>query len=524
MKDSFRRQIVYSCYILLVLIAIGLWIGILNTVNLYAATTTFDQAESLPLDDNLHYSNLTEDSRSLWYRVAIPEDGYLKLQLKTEFTYCYMTLYNGDQTKKYIDNHTWGTGAPDNPGIMEETRALESGVYYIHIFSSNNSGRFAIRPSFTAAGNTEGKKNRSFTSALDISNSQPVIGFLSADNEKEFYKFTVPKDGFLTLQMKAELKYCHLALYNADQTKTYFDNRTWGNGVLDNPEILTETRALDAGTYYIAIFSDTNTGRYTLKGTFEAAENTDGKSNRSFKDAMLLSSSKNIRGFLSEDNRADFYKITLPKKDTLTVTLKAEFGYCYMTVFNEEQTTTYFDNRTWGNGKPNNPEVLLMSKDLEAGTYYIRIKSDNTTGVYTLESSVPTQAKFISMYRLYNTHTGEHFYTSKSGERNSLVKVGWKYEGIAWNAPTSGTPVYRLYNKNAGDHHYTTSVGERNNLVRAGWRDEGIGWYSGGKTPVYRQYNPNAKTGSHNFTTSKSENTHLAKIGWKAEGIAWYAV
>ena len=61
-------------------------------------------------------------------------------------------------------------------------------------------------------------------------------------------------------------------------------------------------------------------------------------------------------------------------------------------------------------------------------------------------------------------------------------------------------------------------------LVKLGWNDEGTGWYSDPKeqVPVYRQYNPNAKTGTHNYTTSKAERDYLVSIGWKDEGIGWY--
>ena len=40
--------------------------------------------------------------------------------------------------------------------------------------------------------------------------------------------------------------------------------------------------------------------------------------------------------------------------------------------------------------------------------------------------------------------------------------------------------------------------------------------------PLYREYNPNAKTGTHNYTTKKSEHDFLVKNGWKNEGIGWY--
>lgn len=131
----------------------------------------------------------------------------------------------------------------------------------------------------------------------------------------------------------------------------------------------------------------------------------------------------------------------------------------------------------------------------------------------------------VPMYRLYNPNSGEHFYTKTTSERDHLRSVGWRYEGIGWQAPTSGNPVYRLYNPNAGDHHYTLIAGERDHLKKVGWRDEGISWYSPNSgTPLYRLYNPNAKAGSHHYTPITSERDHLKKVGWRDEGIAWYAV
>lgn len=133
----------------------------------------------------------------------------------------------------------------------------------------------------------------------------------------------------------------------------------------------------------------------------------------------------------------------------------------------------------------------------------------------------------ISMHRLYNPNSGEHFYTASDNEKNFLVSVGWNDEGEGWKAPeTSSIPVYRLYNENAGDHHYTLNETEKNYLVSVGWKDEGIGWYSDDakSVPLYRQYNPNAKTGSHNYTPNKKEHNFLVSNGWNDEGIAWYGV
>ena len=141
----------------------------------------------------------------------------------------------------------------------------------------------------------------------------------------------------------------------------------------------------------------------------------------------------------------------------------------------------------------------------------------------------PAVVSTVTMWRLYNPNSGEHFYTGNAAERDHLVQVGWKSEGVGWTAPVKGDPVYRLYNPNAGDHHYTLNPAERDMLVRAGWKYEGVGWYSAaasvkGRRPLYRQYNPNARAGAHNYTLSRAENDHLVRVGWRAEGLAWYAV
>ena len=169
----------------------------------------------------------------------------------------------------------------------------------------------------------------------------------------------------------------------------------------------------------------------------------------------------------------------------------------------------------------------------EGGSYYYAYTSDSVRGCTAVFAYNTFILQFYtdyigtSMYRLYNTNSGEHFYTSSAGERDMLVSVGWTYEGIGWIAPsTSDTPVYRLYNEIGGEHHYTSSEAERDFLLSVGWNDEGIGWYSDDAhtVPLYRQYNPNAFANNHNYTTSQSENDYLVSLGWQAEGVGWYGV
>ncbi|MEE8758946.1 MAG: GH25 family lysozyme [Bifidobacterium sp.] len=127
----------------------------------------------------------------------------------------------------------------------------------------------------------------------------------------------------------------------------------------------------------------------------------------------------------------------------------------------------------------------------------------------------------ITVYRVYNPNTGEHFFTTNQYEYTSLAAVGWSPEGVAWIAPSSGQPVYRLYSSSQGFHLYTVNGNEYTMLTQYGWKQEGICWFSGGAVPIYRVYNPNS--GQHLFTVNANERNNLVQLGWHDEGVGWYA-
>lgn len=150
-----------------------------------------------------------------------------------------------------------------------------------------------------------------------------------------------------------------------------------------------------------------------------------------------------------------------------------------------------------------------------------------TIGTASVSASPGLIIESQAMYRLYNANSGEHFYTKDTNEKASLVRLGWKDEGIGWYAPSAGSDVYRLYNPNTGDHHYTLNPAEKAMLVTLGWKYEGVGWQSdvNQAVPLYRVYNPYKRgAGSHNYTTNTAEVANLVRIGWKDEGIGWYGV
>lgn len=135
-----------------------------------------------------------------------------------------------------------------------------------------------------------------------------------------------------------------------------------------------------------------------------------------------------------------------------------------------------------------------------------------------------TKQKPVPVYRLYNHNGGMHHFTPSEPEKKALVKLGWKYEGIAWRSPAKGLPVFQLYNKKNGDHLLTTNAAERDDLVRLGLKLEGVAFRSATAKdhPVHRLYNPNS--GEHFYTLNADEKDLLIRRGWKGEGIGFYAL
>ncbi|PLS31315.1 glycosyl hydrolase family 25 [Bifidobacterium margollesii] len=133
----------------------------------------------------------------------------------------------------------------------------------------------------------------------------------------------------------------------------------------------------------------------------------------------------------------------------------------------------------------------------------------------------------VPVYRVYNRRSGLHHYTANKAEKDMLVRLGWRDEsrkGASFITVAKGTagakPVYREYNRRTGNHNWTLNKREHDMLVRLGWKNEGVAWYapSSGKN-VYRLYNRNS--GEHVYTMSYGEYVAVQRAGWRGEGIAW---
>lgn len=286
--------------------------------------------------------------------------------------------------------------------------------------------------------------------------------------------------------------------------------------------VSTDTKKIDCGSEYGTLPTPKRTG-YNFDGWFTAPDG----------GTQVTSSTKMRAAYTKVYAHWTIKSYTLtfdPNGGTVSETSRS---VQYNSAYGELPTPTRegytFDG--WYTSKTGGTQATSSTiMDLYNRTIYAHWTNNSSPAPsVTPEPSPSETTKKISMYRLYNPNSGEHFYTSNTTEKNKLVSLGWIYEGIGWTAPSSGAPVYRMYNANGGEHHYTLSASERDSLVKVGWKYEGIGWYSANSSdsnaiPLHREYNPNTFANNHNYTTSDAEHNWLISLGWKDEGVAWYGV
>lgn len=539
-----------------------------SDTNAVKAESDLNSATWLSLNTRT-YGNLNEEKDKYIYKFTLNSASKLNIEAIAQmYDVSYKILdQNGNQLyNKYAYWDSTTKQSFSNINIY-----LTRGEFYFVVERYGSDGSFNLRMSATAVSESfiesEGGSNNTLDTASNIFTGNEYYGQIAADDTVDFYKFALTHSGRIEISGSiSDMKMAMLKLYNKngeeiDSGYLYANSTT-------NLITLDKTYDLTAGTYYFSISSAYEgieyLGAYSFRMNFtdanESFSESDSSSNNSLEKANLISMNTTYQGQIAYNDKADFYRFALNNDDTINISSIANIHGVIYCIYGSDGKNVMSDSKYWDDSSKRS--TFTKQIELTKGTYYFAVErtegytgnysfsigssksnTENLTDNYTYTDNSKNTPKNSdtytddrttrnndnqvirnNMYRLYNPNSGEHFYTEDMKERNHLIRVGWRDEGVAWVSPSRGEPVYRLYNPNAGDHHYTKEDRERRALVKAGWRYEGIGWYSGGNQPVYRQYNPNAKTGTHNYTPNVKENNYLVGLGWRYEGISWYSL
>lgn len=202
---------------------------------------------------------------------------------------------------------------------------------------------------------------------------QWIDGNISAKGEVDYYSVSIPSAGWLTVDFQGfSVADSYIQIWDVNLTNCYESHEIYTSSDI-NPKTHTDEIALEPGTYVLKVYAyGDNTGNYRLKALFKAAGNNESANNNNFNTAQNLGIGQAVTGFISRDDRVDFYKVNIANRQTLKFITTCYARDIYITIYNKDfiQTERYEVYY----GAEDSPKTHDKELDLTPGTYYIKVE------------------------------------------------------------------------------------------------------------------------------------------------------
>lgn len=244
-------------------------LGIVFVLSLFMALSEKTQAAinyvPLSLNNSWVSGTISKEDEVDYYSVRLDKSGWLTVDYQgLSVKDSYIEIYNYDLTKRYCRTEIYYS-SDISPKNHTDVLAMEPGTYMIKIFAyGRNIGGYRVRTSFKPANNNESLNNNSFSTAQKLNINQTVNGFISEDDEIDFYKIELNSTKTIRFVYTSYISDSYLQVWNKDYIEV--SKRNIYNASEESPLTYVYEETLSEGTYYIKIYPyGSNTGRYTLK-------------------------------------------------------------------------------------------------------------------------------------------------------------------------------------------------------------------------------------------------------------------
>lgn len=219
--------------------------------------------------------------------------------------------------------------------------------------------------------------------SLNLDNNW-VSGSIDTKGDADFYRFYVPQAGFVHIDYQAwSIRASYIEIWNADLTDRYSKYSVYYSSDT-NPLTKEQDFGFEPGYYYAKVYAGSgNIGSYKIRGSFRAAANNETEPNDGFEQAMTLGTNQKVTGFFSQTDSLDFYRIVIPATQKVRLTYTSRVRTSRFTVWDSDfqqisKKDVYYASEE-------SPLTFAYEETLDAGTYYIKIDSNNGyAGTYQL--------------------------------------------------------------------------------------------------------------------------------------------
>ena len=235
------------------------------TVSLIPAQKNEAASYGLSLNNAWVSHTITTKGDVNFYSFSIPSAGTVTIDYQGwSIRDSYVQVMDADQTVQFAKHEVYYSSNVD-PKTKNIALALEPGAYCVKVWGyGSNVGDYRLKASFQAAGNTERESNNAFNTAMPLNANSQVLGFLSMNDDVDFYSFYVPYSQTVRITYTGMIRDSYCELWNKDFQSIKKQNVYYGSE--DAPKTYVYEGDLTPGTYYLKIYPyGSNTGRYRLK-------------------------------------------------------------------------------------------------------------------------------------------------------------------------------------------------------------------------------------------------------------------
>ena len=301
-----------------------------KTVNETEDNNSTSTADVISLGDTAK-GVISTNSDVDYYKFTVSKNGYLEINFSN-------TLVDNSSAKWKVTVYKYANSLDEmHCHIVQATYTstdlprigVTPGTYYIEIvdraYDYIVNVEYGVKVNFTASEYWESELNDSYTTADEINIGNTHSGYIRDDYDKDYYKFTVSKNGYLEINFSNTLvdnssakwkvtvyKYAN----SLDEMHCHIVQATYTS--TDLPRI-----GVTPGTYYIEIvdraYDYIVNVEYGVKVNFTASEYWESELNDSYTTADEIDIGNTYSGYIRDDYDIDYYKFTVSKNGYLEI-------------------------------------------------------------------------------------------------------------------------------------------------------------------------------------------------------------
>lgn len=330
-----------------------------------------------------------------WYTFELTEDSCVNMSF-THSDDTFPTVgWNVTLMNRDLETIAQITSRLNEVRVETGSIGLKSGTYYVRVDSqTNNADTYTLLVGAQKAQNTEFELNDSPETATPLPRDLAISGSLSdrlLGLDKDYYKFSVPADGYIDFKFTHELLEGDKRGWNIRIIKPMEDGSYYEIvrkiSMWNEEEYLIESLGLAAGDYYVCIDGDSvsyNSATYTCQWSFTEQSNFENEPNNTPETAEDISFGTTYRGAIISTDMTfdeDYYRFEITEATRVCLEFGHEAGesgdVCWTAsiVNGDGETVASVDS-------PVSYELVSTGVvEIPAGTYYVKIE----TGVYGWE-------------------------------------------------------------------------------------------------------------------------------------------